>query len=98
MFSTRESSWQSPLPGALASRVKLLRDIESPTRQLRTSLSRGGNQSRGRVRTKLKVMPGLLTAALIEPGALLGRWEVHKVGEWLSGEGRDSGLYSLARE
>lgn len=43
-------------------------------------------------------MPGLLTAALLEPGALLGRWEVHKVGEWLSGEGRDSGLYSLARE
>lgn len=83
MFSTRESSWQSPLPGALASRVKLLRDIESPTRQLRTSLSRGGNQSRGRVRTKLKVMPGLLTAALLEPGE--GCWGGGRCIRWGSG-------------
>lgn len=71
MFSTRESSWQSPQPGTLASRVKLLRDTESPARQLMNPLSRGGNQSAERASTKLKVMPGLLTAAPLE---LVGCW------------------------
>lgn len=44
-------------------------------------LSRGGNQSEGRASTKLKVMPGLLTTAPPKLGVLLGKQEVHGMGE-----------------
>lgn len=61
-------------------------------------LSRGGNQSRGKASTKLKVMPALVTVALPELGGCRGKQKMHGIGEGVSREGRGSGLYSVAKE